>query len=162
MRRLYLLLVLAVAGLVGCEKEKKDEGVVWDFRQYSATFDIVDGTGNHMLYGDENAIYDIEVVYEGQTYQFDAVTRDTYMNPFAIRRTENQNYFNVGEVCWGTSGNFTIKFRGNSWNVRFETSISAGKTRDDLPIRSARIWVDDNPSVDGKSIIQLLYTPVDE
>ena len=74
MSRLYLLLVLAVAGLVGCEKEKKDEGVVWDFRQYSATFDIVDGTGGHMLYGDENAIYDIEVVYEGQTYQFDAVT----------------------------------------------------------------------------------------
>ena len=157
MRRLYLLFVLAVINLLGCERY-----VETDYYQYNATFDIVDETGNHLLADDEDAIYEVVVFYNSQTYRFDDETRVMIPRQFAIRRTPNPDYFNLGDVLWGTSGDIIIKFRGNSWNVRFETSKSAGKKRNDGPILESRIWVDDNPSVDGKSIIQLLYTPVDE
>ena len=152
-----LFMLIAIFGLVGCYND-----IIWDYYQYSATFDIVNEDGAHMLDGDENAIYDVEVIYKGKTYTYQEETRATSARAFAIRRTSEPNLFNVGEMYWGSSGSFEIKFRGNSWNVKYETDESSGKRKKDPPVLTSRVWVDDNPPVEGKSIIQLIYVPVAE
>ena len=152
-----LFMLIAIFGLVGCNND-----IEWDYYQYSATFDIVNEDGAHMLDGDENAIYDVEVIYKGKTYTYHEETRETNAQAFAIRRTSEPNLFNVGEMYWGSSGSFEIKFRGNSWNVKYETDESSGKRKKDPPVLTSRVWVDDNPPVEGQSIIQLIYVPVAE
>ena len=149
MKKILGLFILA-ATLVATSCEKDEDGkLVALLADYPAYFTLIDSEGKNILENDTKAIYDVEIIYKGETFVFDNNALAGNRNPVVIY---TYNYvpgaFFIHEYIlgWGTTTDFTLKFRGQS----FDVSIVA---TDDYKNVSSKYW--HTATVNGKPCEQI-------
>lgn len=120
MKKIFGLFILA-ATLVATSCEKDEDGkMVGLLADYPACFTLIDSEGKNILENDTKAMYDVEIIYKGETFVFDNNALAGNRNPVVIY---TYNYipgvfFIHGYILgWGTTTDFTLKFRGQSFDV---------------------------------------------
>ena len=149
MKKILGLFILA-ATLVATSCEKDEDGkLVALLADYPAYFTLIDSEGKNILENDTKAIYDVEIIYKGETFVFDDNTYHGNRNAVEIY-TDNYvpgAFFIQGIILsWGTTTDFTLKFRGQS----FDVSIVA---TDDYLNVSSEYW--HTVTVNGKPCEQI-------
>ena len=120
MKKILGLFILA-ATLVATSCEKDEDGkMVGLLADYPACFTLIDSEGKNILENDTKAMYDVEIIYKGETFVFDNNALAGNRNPVVIY-TDNYipgAFFIHGYILsWGTTTDFTLKFRGQSFDV---------------------------------------------
>lgn len=146
MKKILGLFILA-ATLVATSCEKYNNESAAGSRPNFIT--IIDSDGNNVLENDPKAIYDVEIIYKGETFVFEDNTYHGTMNDVEIWYYDYlPGAFKIyGYILsWGTTTDFTLKFRGQS----FDVSIVA---TDDYKNVSPKYW--HTATVNGKPCEQI-------
>ena len=128
---------------------KDDEEVYWgDNAAYHLWFCLNDESGESILAQDKDAIYEVELLYEGVNYKYEGgeASRAISMEPLAIRLNPlSGDIFGFGDFSINSHSKFTITFRGNSWEVEQKSSLNPEDINGDI-ILDVKINGEDQPS----------------
>jgi hypothetical protein len=177
MKRLMFIAILILGlCLVSCEKEfnkgvdrpinggdvntggnnaddKENEEIYWaDNAAYNIYFALCDESGDNILQTDKDAIYDVEILYEGVKYRFEGevATRATCTYPLAIRLNPYvSDWFGFGDFIVGSHSSFTITFRDSSWEIEQESRLNPEDINGDIIL---------DVKIDGEEQRQGIYT----
>lgn len=129
----------------------------YDVPFFSPIFVLYDESGNDILIMDPDAIYELEVLHEGVTYTYDVnYSRYGYPHysraagpprPLALRNLyyDFPNRFHFCDFEWNTTAEYTIKFRGNSWDVK--------QTTGPIQVRTAEVWLNGETIFQGEGVV---------
>ena len=128
---------------------KDDEEVYWgDNSAYNIWFCLNDESGKSILAQDKDAIYEVEILYEGVNYKYEGgeASRAICMEPLAIRLNPlSGDIFGFGDFSINSHSKFTITFRGNSWEVEQKSSLNPEDINGNI-ILDVKINGEDQPS----------------
>lgn len=104
-------------------QEDEREYHFWDRQRLHIPFAIFDAGENNILEIDPEALYDVEIIYEGNSYVYEGTTtRAAELEELMIyTRTSAPYTFTFGELDWDMSGSCIIYFRGNEWKIDFSS-----------------------------------------
>ena len=109
-------------------ENNSNNDVYWgDNAAYHLWFNLLDKSGNNIIEQKEDAIYEIEIIYDGVKYKYDdkADTRASSFKPLAIRRAPlSSSTFGFGDFAAGSQSVFTITFKDNKWDVEQQSKLN--------------------------------------
>ena len=141
MKRVLFTVALAAMVAVSCEKDgmnpnstRIDTGdtgnneIYWaDNAAYHIWFRLIDENQKDIILEDKEALYNIEIVYDGTTYKYegDKSTRAISFLPFAIRTNSyHKSCFGFGDFNVSSKSKFTIKYGDNTWDVEQSSELN--------------------------------------
>lgn len=107
--------------------DDKDETYWGDNAAYHLWFNILDESGNNVLAQDAEAIYEIEITYDGEKYKYEGETRTRAASfmPLAIRTSSlSKETFGFGDFAVNSKSMFTITFGDNKWDVEQQSELN--------------------------------------
>ena len=119
MKRLLILFAL-IWGLVSCNKNPESDIVIFD-RYFPYLSFVIVANGVNIFEADPNTMYEVEVIYNGQTYKYTDETRTVPFFELALhtRPSINPYILYFSDFNQGESGSLTLKFRDNEWRLDF-------------------------------------------